>query len=166
MINYHSCRCFLFPLQVEMVRTRDVQCLSFPLTITTLLTSTSWVLYGLQLKDCYIVVRWVNSHLNPTRQHWNELPLTPCLLPVCVHFRSRTHPESSPASSDFICFGNLDRPVKACPPISPCIYECVMGTMWGLHGGLQESSPCTCLVLLISHGVEHIPIGQPLTKWE
>lgn len=45
-------------LQLEMVRSRDVRCLSFPLTVTTLLTSTSWLLYGLQVSDLYIVVRY------------------------------------------------------------------------------------------------------------
>lgn len=49
-----------------MVRTRDVQCLSFPLTVSTLLTSTSWVLYGLQLSDCYIMVRRVCNHVPPS----------------------------------------------------------------------------------------------------
>ncbi|TNN02613.1 hypothetical protein fugu_010100 [Takifugu bimaculatus] len=48
---------YLSPLSslLEMVRSRNVQCLSFPLTVTTLLTSTSWVLYGLQVSDLYIV---------------------------------------------------------------------------------------------------------------
>uniref|UniRef100_A0A3Q3VQW9 Sugar transporter SWEET1 n=1 Tax=Mola mola TaxID=94237 RepID=A0A3Q3VQW9_MOLML len=49
---------YLSPLSslAEMVRSRNVQCLSFPLTVMTLLTSTSWVLYGLEMNDCYIVV--------------------------------------------------------------------------------------------------------------
>ncbi|KAA8591637.1 hypothetical protein FQN60_017011 [Etheostoma spectabile] len=41
---------------VKIVRSGDVQCLSFPLTVATFFTSTSWVLYGLQLNDPYIVV--------------------------------------------------------------------------------------------------------------
>ncbi|XP_074540346.1 sugar transporter SWEET1 [Halichoeres trimaculatus] len=41
---------------VEIVRRGDVKCLSFPLTVATFFTSTSWVLYGLQLNDNYIVV--------------------------------------------------------------------------------------------------------------
>ncbi|XP_042346205.1 sugar transporter SWEET1 [Plectropomus leopardus] len=41
---------------VEIVRSGNVQCLSFPLTVATFFTSTSWVLYGLQLDDYYIVV--------------------------------------------------------------------------------------------------------------
>ncbi|XP_073341365.1 sugar transporter SWEET1 [Pagrus major] len=49
---------YLSPLTdlVEIVRSRNVQCLSFPLTVATLFTSTSWVLYGLQLNDYFIVV--------------------------------------------------------------------------------------------------------------
>lgn len=49
---------YLSPLTdlVSIVRSGNVQCLSFPLTVATFLTSTSWVLYGLQLKDYYIVV--------------------------------------------------------------------------------------------------------------
>uniref|UniRef100_H3DLU7 Sugar transporter SWEET1 n=1 Tax=Tetraodon nigroviridis TaxID=99883 RepID=H3DLU7_TETNG len=49
---------YLSPLSslVEVVRSRNVQCLSFPLTVATLLTSASWVLYGLQVSDLYIVV--------------------------------------------------------------------------------------------------------------
>lgn len=49
---------YLSPLTdlVNIVRSGNVQCLSFPLTVATFLTSTSWVLYGLQLDDYYIVV--------------------------------------------------------------------------------------------------------------
>ncbi|XP_031709421.1 sugar transporter SWEET1 [Anarrhichthys ocellatus] len=49
---------YLSPLTdlVQIVRTGDVKCLSFPLTVATFFTSTSWVLYGLQLNDYYIVV--------------------------------------------------------------------------------------------------------------
>ncbi|XP_029958669.1 sugar transporter SWEET1 [Salarias fasciatus] len=49
---------YLSPLAdlVGIVRSGNVQCLSFPLTVATFFTSTSWVLYGLQLVDYYIVV--------------------------------------------------------------------------------------------------------------
>ncbi|KAM6935379.1 sugar transporter SWEET1 [Lycodopsis pacificus] len=49
---------YLSPLTdlVQIVRTGDVKCLSFPLTVATFFTSTSWVLYGLQLNDYYIMV--------------------------------------------------------------------------------------------------------------
>ncbi|XP_040899347.1 sugar transporter SWEET1 [Toxotes jaculatrix] len=49
---------YLSPLTdlVQIVRSGNVQCLSFPLTVATFFTSTSWVLYGLQLNDYYIVV--------------------------------------------------------------------------------------------------------------
>ncbi|XP_056299890.1 sugar transporter SWEET1 isoform X1 [Pseudoliparis swirei] len=40
----------------QIVRSGDVRCLSFPLAVATFFTSTSWVLYGLQLNDYYIVV--------------------------------------------------------------------------------------------------------------
>uniref|UniRef100_A0A1A8JWS1 Sugar transporter SWEET1 n=3 Tax=Nothobranchius TaxID=28779 RepID=A0A1A8JWS1_NOTKU len=41
---------------VEIIRSGNVQCLSYPLTVATFFTSTSWVLYGLQLNDYYIMV--------------------------------------------------------------------------------------------------------------
>ncbi|KAL4636149.1 sugar transporter SWEET1 isoform X2 [Arapaima gigas] len=49
---------YLSPLTdlVEIVRSGSVERLSFPLTVATLLTSTSWTLYGLQLHDFYIMV--------------------------------------------------------------------------------------------------------------
>ncbi|KAK7886411.1 hypothetical protein WMY93_026032 [Mugilogobius chulae] len=49
---------YLSPLTdlVNIVRSGNVQCLSFPLTVATFFTSTSWVLYGQQLDDNYIVI--------------------------------------------------------------------------------------------------------------
>ncbi|XP_063055601.1 sugar transporter SWEET1 [Engraulis encrasicolus] len=49
---------YLSPLAdlLEIIRTRSVQCLSFPLAVATFLTSASWTLYGLQLQDYYIMV--------------------------------------------------------------------------------------------------------------
>ncbi|KAM4567799.1 sugar transporter SWEET1 [Fundulus diaphanus] len=49
---------YLSPLTdlVAIVRSGNVQVLSFPLTVATFFTSTSWVLYGLQLNDYYIMV--------------------------------------------------------------------------------------------------------------
>uniref|UniRef100_A0A8C8RIM7 Sugar transporter SWEET1 n=1 Tax=Pelusios castaneus TaxID=367368 RepID=A0A8C8RIM7_9SAUR len=49
---------YLSPLAdlAKIIRTRSTRCLSFPLTVTTFLTSTSWTLYGLQLSDFYIMV--------------------------------------------------------------------------------------------------------------
>ncbi|KAM6910002.1 sugar transporter SWEET1 [Xenentodon cancila] len=49
---------YLSPLidLVEIVRTGNVQCLSFPLTVATFFTSNSWVFYGLKLNDYYIMV--------------------------------------------------------------------------------------------------------------
>ncbi|KAG7267340.1 hypothetical protein CRUP_031727 [Coryphaenoides rupestris] len=41
---------------VGIVRSGNLECLSFPLTVATFFTSTSWVLYGQQLQDYYIMV--------------------------------------------------------------------------------------------------------------
>ncbi|XP_053559397.1 sugar transporter SWEET1 [Bombina bombina] len=49
---------YLSPLAdlAQIIRTKSTKCLSFPLTVATFLTSTSWVLYGWQLNDLYIMV--------------------------------------------------------------------------------------------------------------
>ncbi|XP_074895670.1 sugar transporter SWEET1 isoform X1 [Buteo buteo] len=51
---------YLSPLAdlAKIVQSKSTRCLSFPLTITTFLASTSWTLYGLQLHDPYITVGW------------------------------------------------------------------------------------------------------------
>uniref|UniRef100_A0A8C9IR99 Sugar transporter SWEET1 n=1 Tax=Piliocolobus tephrosceles TaxID=591936 RepID=A0A8C9IR99_9PRIM len=40
----------------KVIQTKSTQCLSYPLTIATLLTSASWCLYGFRLRDPYIMV--------------------------------------------------------------------------------------------------------------
>ncbi|XP_072346660.1 sugar transporter SWEET1 [Scyliorhinus torazame] len=49
---------YLSPLAdlAKIIRTRSTKCLSFSLTVATILTSTSWTLYGLQMSDYYIVI--------------------------------------------------------------------------------------------------------------
>ncbi|MBZ3877256.1 Sugar transporter SWEET1 [Sciurus carolinensis] len=49
---------YLSPLAdlAKVIQTKSTQCLSFSLTIATLLTSSSWSLYGFRLKDPYIMV--------------------------------------------------------------------------------------------------------------
>ncbi|XP_010346688.1 sugar transporter SWEET1 isoform X3 [Saimiri boliviensis] len=49
---------YLSPLAdlAKVIQTKSTQCLSYPLTIATLLTSASWCLYGFQLRDPYIMV--------------------------------------------------------------------------------------------------------------
>ncbi|XP_014116328.1 PREDICTED: sugar transporter SWEET1 isoform X2 [Pseudopodoces humilis] len=44
---------YLSPLAdlAKVVRSKSTRCLSFPLTVTTLVASSSWTLYGLQLHD-------------------------------------------------------------------------------------------------------------------
>lgn len=43
--------------QLQIVRSKSVERLSFSLTVATFFTSTSWTLYGLQLQDYYIMVK-------------------------------------------------------------------------------------------------------------
>lgn len=49
---------YLSPLTdlVAIVRSGNLECLSFPLTVATFFTSSSWTLYGLQMNDYYIMV--------------------------------------------------------------------------------------------------------------
>ncbi|NXU41106.1 SWET1 protein, partial [Drymodes brunneopygia] len=49
---------YLSPLAdlAKVVRSKSTRCLSFPLTVTTLVAASSWTLYGLQLHDPYITV--------------------------------------------------------------------------------------------------------------
>ncbi|NWW26007.1 SWET1 protein, partial [Falcunculus frontatus] len=49
---------YLSPLAdlAKVVRSKSTRCLSFPLTVTTFVASSSWTLYGLQLHDPYITV--------------------------------------------------------------------------------------------------------------
>ncbi|XP_008048266.1 sugar transporter SWEET1 isoform X2 [Carlito syrichta] len=44
------------PRKAKVIQMKSTQCLSFSLTIATLLTSASWTLYGLRLRDPYITV--------------------------------------------------------------------------------------------------------------
>ncbi|XP_023069687.1 sugar transporter SWEET1 isoform X8 [Piliocolobus tephrosceles] len=48
---------YLSPLAdlAKVIQTKSTQCLSYPLTIATLLTSASWCLYGFRLRDPYIM---------------------------------------------------------------------------------------------------------------
>lgn len=137
------------------MRSGDVQCLSFPLTVATFFTSTSWVLYGLQLIDYYIMVRH-RGHPNHTCkhsfQHGFSIPIKASILNafsssrLCSRFQTRL--VSSPASSDFICFGDLHLSIKARRPISLCRYEDIYRPV-DSTGELQWRSPITCLVSLI-----------------
>uniref|UniRef100_A0A7N4P8K8 Sugar transporter SWEET1 n=1 Tax=Sarcophilus harrisii TaxID=9305 RepID=A0A7N4P8K8_SARHA len=44
------------PRKAKIIQTKSTQCLSFSLTVATLLASASWTLYGLHLRDLYIMV--------------------------------------------------------------------------------------------------------------
>ncbi|XP_051849848.1 sugar transporter SWEET1 isoform X3 [Antechinus flavipes] len=48
-LSHHGC-------QAKIIQTKSTQCLSFSLTVATLLASASWTLYGLHLRDLYIMV--------------------------------------------------------------------------------------------------------------
>ncbi|XP_072503297.1 sugar transporter SWEET1 isoform X4 [Notamacropus eugenii] len=48
-LSHHRC-------QVKIIQTKSTQCLSFSLTVFTLLASASWTLYGFHLRDLYIMV--------------------------------------------------------------------------------------------------------------
>nr|XP_017531929.1 sugar transporter SWEET1 isoform X2 [Manis javanica] len=51
LVYLHYC-----PRKAKVIQTKSTQRLSFSLTIATLLTSTSWTLYGFRLRDPYIMV--------------------------------------------------------------------------------------------------------------
>ncbi|XP_072774682.1 sugar transporter SWEET1 isoform X3 [Taeniopygia guttata] len=63
---------YLSPLAdlAKVVRSKSTRCLSFPLTVTTLVASSSWTLYGLQLHDPYITVPNVPGILTSLVRFW------------------------------------------------------------------------------------------------
>ncbi|XP_074422464.1 sugar transporter SWEET1 isoform X1 [Larus michahellis] len=63
---------YLSPLAdlAKIVRSKSTRCLSFPLTVTTFLASTSWTLYGLQLRDPYITVPNVPGIVTSIVRFW------------------------------------------------------------------------------------------------
>ncbi|NXX77677.1 SWET1 protein, partial [Urocolius indicus] len=63
---------YLSPLVdlAKVLRSRSTRCLSFPLTLSTFLASTSWTLYGLQLRDPYITVPNVPGIVTSAVRFW------------------------------------------------------------------------------------------------
>uniref|UniRef100_A0A8D2QME8 Sugar transporter SWEET n=1 Tax=Zosterops lateralis melanops TaxID=1220523 RepID=A0A8D2QME8_ZOSLA len=63
---------YLSPLAdlAKVVRSKSTRCLSFPLTITTFVASSSWTLYGLQLHDLYITVPNVPGIITSLVRFW------------------------------------------------------------------------------------------------
>ncbi|XP_026723174.1 sugar transporter SWEET1, partial [Athene cunicularia] len=63
---------YLSPLAdlAKIVQSKSTRCLSFPLTVTTFLASTSWTLYGLQLRDPYIMVPNVPGIITSVVRFW------------------------------------------------------------------------------------------------
>ncbi|XP_050840287.1 sugar transporter SWEET1 isoform X5 [Serinus canaria] len=89
---------YLSPLAdlAKVVRCKSTRCLSFPLTVTTLVASSSWTLYGLQLHDPYITVRWgggmlrgahpISSCPNPSYSIASHAVPSPfCSVPLLPH---------------------------------------------------------------------------------
>ncbi|XP_059727213.1 sugar transporter SWEET1 isoform X6 [Haemorhous mexicanus] len=58
------------PAKAKVVRCKSTRCLSFPLTVTTLVASSSWTLYGLQLHDPYITVPNVPGIVTSLVRFW------------------------------------------------------------------------------------------------
>ncbi|XP_071312852.1 sugar transporter SWEET1 isoform X2 [Agelaius tricolor] len=63
---------YLSPLAdlAKVIRSKSTQLLSFPLTVTTLVASSSWTLYGLQLHDPYITVPNVPGIITSLVRFW------------------------------------------------------------------------------------------------
>ncbi|KAM7029193.1 sugar transporter SWEET1 isoform 3-T4 [Acridotheres tristis] len=63
---------YLSPLAdlAKVIRSKSTRCLSFPLTVTTLVASSSWTLYGLQLHDPYITVPNVPGIITSLVRFW------------------------------------------------------------------------------------------------
>ncbi|NXY11352.1 SWET1 protein, partial [Pteruthius melanotis] len=63
---------YLSPLAdlAKVVRSKSTRCLSFPLTVTTFVASSSWTLYGLQLHDPYITVPNVPGIITSLVRFW------------------------------------------------------------------------------------------------
>uniref|UniRef100_A0A8C3U5M0 Sugar transporter SWEET1 n=1 Tax=Catharus ustulatus TaxID=91951 RepID=A0A8C3U5M0_CATUS len=58
------------PAKAKVIRSKSTRCLSFPLTVTTLVASSSWTLYGLQLHDPYITVPNVPGIVTSLVRFW------------------------------------------------------------------------------------------------
>ncbi|NXA13292.1 SWET1 protein, partial [Sapayoa aenigma] len=63
---------YLSPLAdlAKVVRSKSTRCLSFPLTVTTFVASSSWTIYGLQLHDPYITVPNVPGIVTSLMRFW------------------------------------------------------------------------------------------------
>ncbi|KAM4880427.1 sugar transporter SWEET1 isoform 2-T2 [Sylvia borin] len=120
---------YLSPLAdlAKVVRSKSTRCLSFPLTVTTLVASSSWTLYGLQLHDLYITVGWgggmprgaIPSH---------HVPSHPILILSCPNpsYSIVSHAVPSPSHLTLACFilppfaipshSSSSQPIRSCPP--------------------------------------------------
>ncbi|XP_069796227.1 sugar transporter SWEET1 isoform X2 [Narcine bancroftii] len=78
---------YLSPLAdlVKIIQSRSTKCLSFSLTVATLLTSSSWTLYGLERSDIYIVIPNMASPFmaSPSR---HQIPNMPGIATSLIRF--------------------------------------------------------------------------------
>ncbi|XP_066424027.1 sugar transporter SWEET1 isoform X1 [Molothrus aeneus] len=91
---------YLSPLAdlAKVIRSKSTRFLSFPLTVTTLVASSSWTLYGLQLHDPYITVGWGGGML---RGAIPSYPISPCPNPSSS---IASHTVPSPSHPTLACF--------------------------------------------------------------
>nr|XP_005497971.2 sugar transporter SWEET1 [Zonotrichia albicollis] len=91
---------YLSPLAdlAKVIRSKSTRCLSFPLTVTTLVASSSWTLYGLQLHDPYITVGWAGGMLR------GAIPSYPISLYPNPSYSTASHAVPSPSYPTLACF--------------------------------------------------------------
>uniref|UniRef100_A0A8U7NZI1 Sugar transporter SWEET1 n=1 Tax=Corvus moneduloides TaxID=1196302 RepID=A0A8U7NZI1_CORMO len=178
---------YLSPLAdlAKVVRSKSTRCLSFPLTVTTFVASSSWTLYGLQLHDPYITVGWgggkprgaIPSHSIPS--HPIPIPsqtiLLHCILrsPIPIPFHSSpSHPTlshpipscpipfpSHPTPSPFHPIPKPSHPIPLCPiPSHSALSHPIPSPSYPIlfHSIPSHSTPFP------SHGsAEHLAWGRP-----
>ncbi|XP_015505504.1 sugar transporter SWEET1 isoform X2 [Parus major] len=152
---------YLSPLAdlAKVVRSKSTRCLSFPLTVTTLVASSSWTLYGLQLHDPYITVGWgggtprgvvpshsipslIMSHPHPTLACFIRIPpfsIPFCCVPLLPHF-TPSHSYLTPPPSHPIPSPSRSTPSYPIPPHSP-LHGSAEHLAWGRPCSAPHVSP-------------------------
>uniref|UniRef100_A0A6I8N3T6 Sugar transporter SWEET1 n=1 Tax=Ornithorhynchus anatinus TaxID=9258 RepID=A0A6I8N3T6_ORNAN len=70
--SFFTISMYLSPMAdlAKIIQTQSTKCLSYPLTVATLLTSSAWTLYGLRLHDLYITVPNVPGIVTSLMRLW------------------------------------------------------------------------------------------------
>ncbi|CAI9577057.1 unnamed protein product, partial [Staurois parvus] len=141
---------YLSPLAdlAQIIRTKSTKCLSMPLTITTFLTSTSWVLYGMQLNDAYIMVPnfpGIVTSLLRIWLFWRYPPGATVLpLPAGVRAQRGAPPYHVPEHADALysgaTLGTAMGPGALCL-LGPSIYGALSLLGCSIHGVLSLLGP-------------------------